>query len=238
MPSLYLQVIKTTLQDINTATNGLASWCAPKCGDSCLGVMTWFTRNSELATGLLWIRGVNLYGLRVSVTNVCDLHGLTGVRCNLYGYLWFLQIQTYNHSTLYIRTVVSLQWRQLCFVSTKINDLSHNKLSECAYLTNRPWHWHNSVAMSSLATGTLFWGYSLGRGGGGGGGLLCQRLCRGKNHPFLSHPFVPDLDVGTGHATLCSQNKHYMNILKTRFTCRLCTSCWNQNVTVRILSDI
>ena len=40
----------------------------------------------------------------------------------------FLQIQTYNHSTLYIRTVASLQWHQLCFVSTKVNDLSHNKL--------------------------------------------------------------------------------------------------------------
>ena len=66
-------------------------------------------------------RGVNLYGF-------CDLHGLTGVRCNLYRYLWFLQIQTYNHSTLYIRTVLSLQWHQLCFVSTKVNDLSHNKL--------------------------------------------------------------------------------------------------------------
>ena len=57
-----------------------------------------------------------------------DLHGLTSVRCNLYGYLWFLKIQTYNHSTLYIRTVVSLQWHQLCFVNTKVNDLWHNKL--------------------------------------------------------------------------------------------------------------
>ena len=76
-------------------------------------------------------RGVNLYGLRVRLTDFCDLHGLTGVRCNPYGYLWFLQIQTYNHSTLYIRTVVNLQWHQpaqLCFVSTKVNDLSQNKL--------------------------------------------------------------------------------------------------------------
>ena len=53
-----------------------------------------------------YCRGVNLYGLRVSLTDFCDLHGLTGIRCNPYG---FLQIQTYNHSTLYIRTVVSLQ---------------------------------------------------------------------------------------------------------------------------------
>ena len=63
--------------------------------------------------------------------DICDLHGLTGVQCNLYGYLWFLQIQTYNHSMLYIWTVVCLQWQywhQLCFVSTKVNDLSHNKL--------------------------------------------------------------------------------------------------------------
>ena len=73
-------------------------------------------------------RSVNLYGLRVSFTDVCDLHGLTGVRCNPYGYSWFLQIQTYNHSTLYIRTVVSLQWLQICFVNTKVNDLWHNKL--------------------------------------------------------------------------------------------------------------
>ena len=72
--------------------------------------------------------GVNLYGLRVSLTDFCDLHGLMGVQCNLYGYLWFLQIQTYNHSTLYIRTVVSLQWHQICFVSTKVNYLWHNKL--------------------------------------------------------------------------------------------------------------
>ena len=66
---------------------------------------------------LCWDRGVNLYGLRISLTDFCHLHGLTGVRCNPYGYLWFLQIQTYNHSMLYIRTVV-----------TKVNDLSHNKL--------------------------------------------------------------------------------------------------------------
>ena len=33
------------------------------------------------------IRGVNLYGLRVSLMDVCDLHRLTGVRCNPYGYL-------------------------------------------------------------------------------------------------------------------------------------------------------
>ena len=61
--------------------------------------------------GKLWIwnRGVNLYGLSVSRTDFCDLHGLTGVRCNPYGYLLFLRIQTYNHSTLNIRTVVSLQ---------------------------------------------------------------------------------------------------------------------------------
>ena len=52
----------------------------------------------------------------------------TGARCNPYGYLWSLQIQTYNHSTLYIRTVDSLQWHQLCFVNTKVNDLWHNKL--------------------------------------------------------------------------------------------------------------
>ena len=32
-------------------------------------------------------RGVNLYGLRVSLTDFCDLDGLTGVRCNHYGYL-------------------------------------------------------------------------------------------------------------------------------------------------------
>ena len=51
-----------------------------------------------------------------------------GVRCNPYGYLWFLQIQSYNHSTLYIRTVVSLQWHQLCFVNTKVNYLWPNKL--------------------------------------------------------------------------------------------------------------
>ena len=50
-------------------------------------------------------------------TDFCDLHGLTGVRCNPYRYLRFLQIQTYNHSMLYIRTV-----------STKVNDLSHKKL--------------------------------------------------------------------------------------------------------------
>ena len=74
------------------------------------------------------IRGVNMYGLRVSLTDFCDLDGLTGVRCNPYGYLWFLQIQTYNHSTLYIRTAVSLQWHQICFVSTKLNDLWYNKL--------------------------------------------------------------------------------------------------------------
>ena len=37
--------------------------------------------------GWMYSRGVNLYGLRVSLTDVCDLHGLTGVRCNLYGYL-------------------------------------------------------------------------------------------------------------------------------------------------------
>ena len=73
-------------------------------------------------------RDINLYGLRVSLTDFCDLHGLTGVRCNPYGYLWFLQIQTYIHSTLYIRTVVSLQWHHLCFVNTKVNDLWHNKL--------------------------------------------------------------------------------------------------------------
>ena len=74
------------------------------------------------------IRGVNLYGLGVSLTDFTDLDGLTGVRCNPYGYLWFLQIQTYNHSTLYIRTVVSLQRHQICFVSTKVNDLWYNKL--------------------------------------------------------------------------------------------------------------
>ena len=62
-----------------------------------------------------------------------------GVRCNPYGYLWFLQIHTYNHSTLYIQTVVSLPWHQLWFLrrsklqlltteSRKINDLCHNKL--------------------------------------------------------------------------------------------------------------
>ena len=33
------------------------------------------------------VRGVNLYGLHVSLTDVCDLHGFTGVRCNPYGYL-------------------------------------------------------------------------------------------------------------------------------------------------------
>ena len=77
---------------------------------------------------LSWGRGVNSYGLRVSLTDFCDLHRLTGVRCNLYGYLWFLQIQSYNHSTLYIRTVISLQWHQICFVNTKVNDMSHNKL--------------------------------------------------------------------------------------------------------------
>ena len=71
---------------------------------------------------IIWVAtGVNLYGLRVIVTDFCDLHGLTGVRCISYGYLWFLQI----HSTLYIRTVVSLQWHQICFVNTKVNDLSH-----------------------------------------------------------------------------------------------------------------
>ena len=45
--------------------------------------------------GKLWIwnRGVNLYGLSVSRTDFCDLHGLTGVRCNPYGYLLFLRIQ-------------------------------------------------------------------------------------------------------------------------------------------------
>ena len=57
-----------------------------------------------------------MHGLSVSHTDFCDLHRLTGVRCNPYGYLRFLQIHTYNHSTLYIRTVVSLQWHQLCFV--------------------------------------------------------------------------------------------------------------------------
>ena len=77
-------------------------------------------------TDLLFARGVNLYGLHRKP--VCDLHGLTGVRCNPYGYLRFLQIQTYNHSTLYIRTVVSFQWHQLCFVNTKVNYLWHNKL--------------------------------------------------------------------------------------------------------------
>ena len=33
-----------------------------------------------------------------------------------------------NHSTLYIQTVVSLLWHQLCFVKTKVNDLWYNKL--------------------------------------------------------------------------------------------------------------
>ena len=33
------------------------------------------------------IRGVNLYGLGVSLTDFTDLDGLTGVRCNPYGYL-------------------------------------------------------------------------------------------------------------------------------------------------------
>ena len=31
---------------------------------------------------LPWIRGVNLYGLRVSLTDFCDMHGLMGVRMN------------------------------------------------------------------------------------------------------------------------------------------------------------
>ena len=82
----------------------------------------------------MYCRGVNLYGLRVNLTDFWDLHWLTGVRCNPYRYLWFLQIQTYNHSTLYIRYVVSLQWHQLCFVNTKVNDLWHNKLCFVYYI--------------------------------------------------------------------------------------------------------
>ena len=61
----------------------------------------------------------------------CDLHGLTGVRCNPYGYWWSLQIQTYNHSTLYIRTVVSLRWHWICFVNTNVNDLWHKLWFVC-----------------------------------------------------------------------------------------------------------
>ena len=100
--------------------------------------LIYFINNSILFYSILfyfirdrYFRGVNLYGLRVSLTDFCDLHGLTGVRCNPYGYLWFLQIQTYNHSTLYIRTVVSLQWHQLCFVNTKVNDLWHKLFFVC-----------------------------------------------------------------------------------------------------------
>ena len=36
---------------------------------------------------IIHLRGVNLYGLRVSLTDFCDLHGLTGIQCNPYGYL-------------------------------------------------------------------------------------------------------------------------------------------------------
>ena len=56
----------------------------------------------------------------------------------------FCRFNTYNHSRLYIRTVVSLQWHHLFFVrwsmlplltteSTKINDLCHNKLCFVCY---------------------------------------------------------------------------------------------------------
>ena len=39
--------------------------------------------------GCEWVctRGVNLYGLSISRMDFCNLHGLTGVRCNPYGYL-------------------------------------------------------------------------------------------------------------------------------------------------------
>ena len=91
-----------------------------------LGMFMW--QSDKVRGSIIHHRSVNLYGLHVSLMDFCDLHGLTGVQCNTYGYLWFLQIQTYNHSTLYIRTVVSLQWHQLCFVNTKVNDLWHKKL--------------------------------------------------------------------------------------------------------------
>ena len=93
----------------------------------------WYSTVCSYTTFPRYTRGVNLYGLSICLTDFCDLHGLTGVQCNPYGYLWFLQIQTYNHSTLYIRTVVSLQWHQICFVSTKVNDPSHNKLCFVCY---------------------------------------------------------------------------------------------------------
>ena len=76
------------------------------------------------------LRGVNLYGLSVSRMDFCDLHGLTGLRCNPYGYLWFLQIHTYNQSSLYIRTVVSLQWHHLCFMGRSMLPLLTNREHE------------------------------------------------------------------------------------------------------------
>ena len=88
---------------------------------------------------------------RISVVQRCQLvrfarkpYRLSAICTCLQAYdailtdIWFLTIQTYNHSTPYIRTVVSLQWHQLCFMrqsilplltteSTKLN-LCHNKL--------------------------------------------------------------------------------------------------------------
>ena len=65
----------------------------PGWGESrCVGLITviGYIRNA------LYDRDVNLYGLSVSRTDVCDLHGLTGVPCNPYGYMYlcFLQIHT------------------------------------------------------------------------------------------------------------------------------------------------
>ena len=62
--------------------------------------------------------------LRVSLTDFCDLHGLTGVRCNPYGYLWFLQIHLLSCSRSIAGVIANWQqfeykeWNdcKLCFV--------------------------------------------------------------------------------------------------------------------------
>ena len=61
---------------------------------------------------LVQVRAVNLYGLSVSRTDFAICTGLRVYDAILKDIYDFLQIHTYNHSTLYIRTVVSWQYNR------------------------------------------------------------------------------------------------------------------------------
>ena len=71
------------LHSFSVVING--SWSDMKCFS--LSNKHWYSTVCSYTTFPRYTRGVNLYGLSISLTDFCDLHGLTGVQCNPYGYL-------------------------------------------------------------------------------------------------------------------------------------------------------